>query len=63
MTYQREEAAVQKANANPYGLAAYAFTNSTEAAQRLANALDAGTVRINHVGGVPPDAPRRRCQR
>jgi succinate-semialdehyde dehydrogenase/glutarate-semialdehyde dehydrogenase len=56
MTYRREEDAVRKANANPYGLAAYAFTNSAEAAKRLVNALDAGAVRINHLGGVPPDA-------
>lgn len=40
--------AVAKANALPYGLAAYAFTRSASNAERLADEIEAGNLSINH---------------
>jgi succinate-semialdehyde dehydrogenase / glutarate-semialdehyde dehydrogenase len=40
--------AIEKANALPYGLAAYGFTHSASNAERLAEGLEAGNVSINH---------------
>ncbi|MBK9135172.1 MAG: NAD-dependent succinate-semialdehyde dehydrogenase [Betaproteobacteria bacterium] len=49
--------AIARANALPYGLAAYAFTNDLRAATKLADALDAGMVGINHFGVSQPETP------
>lgn len=49
--------AIARANALPYGLAAYAFTHDLRAATRLADALDAGMVGINHFGVSQPETP------
>jgi succinate-semialdehyde dehydrogenase / glutarate-semialdehyde dehydrogenase len=40
--------AIEKANALPYGLAAYAFTRSAKNADRLAECVEAGNLSINH---------------
>jgi succinate-semialdehyde dehydrogenase / glutarate-semialdehyde dehydrogenase len=40
--------AIERANALPYGLAAYAFTRSARNANRLADDLEAGNLSINH---------------
>jgi succinate-semialdehyde dehydrogenase/glutarate-semialdehyde dehydrogenase len=40
--------AIEKANALPYGLAAYAFTQSARNADRLAEGVEAGNLSINH---------------
>jgi succinate-semialdehyde dehydrogenase / glutarate-semialdehyde dehydrogenase len=40
--------AIEKANALPYGLAAYAFTRSARNANRLADDIEAGNLSINH---------------
>jgi succinate-semialdehyde dehydrogenase/glutarate-semialdehyde dehydrogenase len=40
--------AIEKANALPYGLAAYAFTRSARYADRLAEGVEAGNLSINH---------------
>jgi succinate-semialdehyde dehydrogenase/glutarate-semialdehyde dehydrogenase len=40
--------AIEKANALPYGLAAYAFTNSAHNAERLSADIEAGNLSINH---------------
>jgi delta 1-pyrroline-5-carboxylate dehydrogenase len=40
--------AIEKANALPYGLAAYAFTRSARNANRPADDLEAGNLSINH---------------
>jgi succinate-semialdehyde dehydrogenase/glutarate-semialdehyde dehydrogenase len=40
--------AIAKANALPYGLAAYAFTNSSRNAERLADEIEVGNLSINH---------------
>jgi succinate-semialdehyde dehydrogenase/glutarate-semialdehyde dehydrogenase len=39
---------MEKANGLPYGLAAYAFTNSTERANAVSDALESGLVGVNH---------------
>jgi succinate-semialdehyde dehydrogenase/glutarate-semialdehyde dehydrogenase len=49
--------AIAKANALPYGLAAYAFTRDLAAALRLGAELDAGMVGINHFGVSQPEVP------
>jgi succinate-semialdehyde dehydrogenase/glutarate-semialdehyde dehydrogenase len=49
--------AVARANALPYGLAAYAFTHDLGIAHRLAQELRAGMVGINHYGVSQPEAP------
>jgi succinate-semialdehyde dehydrogenase / glutarate-semialdehyde dehydrogenase len=47
--------AVLRANANPYGLAAYVFTQSPATADAATDALTVGSVGINSLSGVPPD--------
>jgi succinate-semialdehyde dehydrogenase / glutarate-semialdehyde dehydrogenase len=48
--------AVARANANPYGLASYVFTGSPDVADVVARRLDAGSIGVNQLKGVPPDA-------
>jgi succinate-semialdehyde dehydrogenase/glutarate-semialdehyde dehydrogenase len=40
--------AIEKANALPFGLAAYAFTRSAQNADRLADNIEVGSLSINH---------------
>jgi succinate-semialdehyde dehydrogenase/glutarate-semialdehyde dehydrogenase len=47
--------AIARANANPFGLASYVFTSAPALAARAADALDAGSIGINALQGVPPD--------
>lgn len=47
--------AIARANDNVYGLASYVFTQSRDLAARAARALDAGSVGVNALQGVPPD--------
>jgi succinate-semialdehyde dehydrogenase/glutarate-semialdehyde dehydrogenase len=49
--------ALAAANALPYGLAAYGFTESAATAARLTRELEAGILSINHCGGSVPEAP------
>lgn len=49
--------AIARANALPYGLAAYAFTRNLAAAHQLAQGLQAGMVGINHFGVSQPETP------
>jgi succinate-semialdehyde dehydrogenase/glutarate-semialdehyde dehydrogenase len=49
--------ALRKANALPFGLAAYVFTQSIPTSTRVANALEAGMVNINHSGMAHPELP------
>jgi len=51
------EEAIEQANALPYGLSSYVFTNSTRSALRLQNQLQAGNVNINHFGQALPEVP------
>jgi succinate-semialdehyde dehydrogenase/glutarate-semialdehyde dehydrogenase len=57
MPYSDLDEAIGRANALPYGLAAYAFTHRADVAARLAAAFEAGILSINHVGGSVPQAP------
>jgi succinate-semialdehyde dehydrogenase/glutarate-semialdehyde dehydrogenase len=49
--FDTEEEAIEKANATPYGLSAYAFTRDIGRTFRLMESLEAGTIGIND--GVP----------
>ena len=42
--------AIEEANRLPYGLAAYAFTQSAQSMSRLADEVEAGMITINHLG-------------
>jgi succinate-semialdehyde dehydrogenase/glutarate-semialdehyde dehydrogenase len=45
------------ANALPYGLSSYVFTESLQTATRASNALEAGMVNINHYGSGMAEMP------
>ncbi len=49
--------AIARANALPYGLAAYAFTRELKVAHELGERLRAGMVGINHYGVSQPETP------
>ncbi len=51
------EDAIARANALPYGLAAYGFTRDIAVSHRLAQGLHAGMVGINHFGISQPETP------
>jgi acyl-CoA reductase-like NAD-dependent aldehyde dehydrogenase len=49
--------ALNVANANPYGLAAYVFTDSRRVAQALTDGLQVGAIALNNVAVSTPEAP------
>ncbi|MFH8799196.1 NAD-dependent succinate-semialdehyde dehydrogenase [Streptomyces sp. NPDC017936] len=49
--------ALATANALPYGLAAYGFTDSAATVEKLSDELEAGILSINHCGGSVHEAP------
>ncbi|MCI5074195.1 NAD-dependent succinate-semialdehyde dehydrogenase [Oricola sp.] len=49
--------AIERANGTDYGLAAYAFTGSSEAAARITDGVETGILSINHFGGANPEIP------
>ncbi|MFE2427930.1 NAD-dependent succinate-semialdehyde dehydrogenase [Streptomyces sp. NPDC059373] len=49
--------ALRTANALPYGLAAYGFTQSAATAEHLVRELEAGILSVNHCGGSVHEAP------
>ena len=49
--------ALQIANSLPYGLAAYAYTDSAATAEKLIAGFEAGILSVNHCGGSVPQAP------
>jgi len=49
--------ALEIANSLPYGLAAYAYTDSAATAEKLIAGFEAGILSINHCGGSVPNAP------
>ena len=57
MPYDDLDDAIAQANATAFGLAAYVFTDSAALANRLGNALECGTVSINHFAGSGYDTP------
>ena len=48
---------VDRANALPFGLAAYAFTNSAKTAQAISDSLAAGMVGVNTLAVSTPETP------
>lgn len=51
------ESAIEKANALPYALAAFAFGTSQKTVDQLSQGLEAGMVSINHFGIASPETP------
>lgn len=49
--------AIAEASRLPYGLAAYAYTNSRDTARRICQEVEAGMVSINHFGLGLPELP------
>jgi len=49
--------ALEIANSLPYGLAAYAYTESGATAEKLIAGFEAGILSVNHCGGSVPQAP------
>jgi succinate-semialdehyde dehydrogenase/glutarate-semialdehyde dehydrogenase len=49
--------ALATANSLPFGLAAYAYTDSAATAEKLIAGYEAGILSINHCGGSLPQAP------
>jgi succinate-semialdehyde dehydrogenase/glutarate-semialdehyde dehydrogenase len=56
-SFATEDEALQEANRLPYGLAAYAYTGSTETANRVAKGIQSGMLSINHHGLGLPELP------
>ncbi|MEK4564259.1 NAD-dependent succinate-semialdehyde dehydrogenase [Alkalihalobacillus sp. FSL R5-0424] len=56
-TFKTEDEAVERANATPYGLAAYLFTQNLTRAIKLAEKLDYGIVGVNDGGPSAAQAP------
>jgi succinate-semialdehyde dehydrogenase/glutarate-semialdehyde dehydrogenase len=55
--FKTTDEAIARANALPYGLASYAFTNSLATATEVSNRLEAGMVSINHFGLALAETP------
>jgi len=55
--FSDEDEALGEANRLPFGLAAYAYTGSAARASRVAGAVEAGMVSINHHGLALPETP------
>jgi succinate-semialdehyde dehydrogenase/glutarate-semialdehyde dehydrogenase len=49
--------AIAKANAVPFGLAAYGFTDSARVTQRLIDGLECGSLSLNHFTSSFPEVP------
>jgi succinate-semialdehyde dehydrogenase / glutarate-semialdehyde dehydrogenase len=56
-TFEDLDDAIARANALPYGLAAYAFTRDLATSHKLSRRLRAGMVGINHFGVSQPETP------
>ena len=55
--FSDDEEAFEEANRLPYGLAAYAYTRSTDTAEKVASRVESGMVSINHHGLALPEVP------
>ena len=62
MPFDDEADAIRLANATPYGLAAYVWTNDIRRAHRVAHAIDTGMCWINSRERARPAHPVRRRQ-
>jgi succinate-semialdehyde dehydrogenase / glutarate-semialdehyde dehydrogenase len=57
MRFKDTDKMLGEANSLPFGLASYAFTKNGNTAAKVADALDAGMVSINHFGIALPETP------
>ena len=57
LRFKTVEEVLQRANSLPFGLAAYAFTQSTRRAHQISTGLEAGMVAINHLGMALAETP------
>lgn len=57
MPFHDLDEAIARANDSAYGLAAYAFTHSAAAADRLMREIDSGIVSVNHFMGAGDSTP------
>lgn len=55
--YSDLDDAIARANSLPFGLSAYAFTQSLQDAHQLGTELESGMVNINHFGSSLPETP------
>lgn len=55
--FETTDEVLARANALPYGLASYVFTNSIATATHVSNQLEAGMVTINHFGLALAETP------
>ncbi len=55
--FQDMDDLIAEANRLPYGLASYAYTRSTATAAKLAGAVEAGMMTVNHIGLALPEVP------
>ena len=56
-SFSSDDEAFAEANRLPYGLAAYAYTRSTDTAEKLATRVESGMISINHHGLALPEVP------
>jgi len=57
LPFDDEDEVIERANATEYGLAGAVFSKDIARANRVANALEAGTVWINDYGTLPASVP------
>src|SRR5262252_3311590 len=57
VTFKTFDEVVQRANALPFGLAAYAFTSSNATATAIGDAIESGMVGVNSVAVSTPETP------
>lgn len=55
-TFQSVDEVIERANANQFGLASYVFASDPKVAAKIADRLQAGSIGVNQMKGVPPDA-------
>jgi len=56
-TFEDEDEVIERANALPFGLASYVFSNDAERAERTAERLESGMVGINEMLLAAAEAP------
>jgi len=57
VSFKTFDEVVDRANSLPYGLAAYAFTGSTQTANAIGDALESGMVGVNSLAISTPETP------
>ena len=57
VSFKTFDEVVERANSLPFGLAAYAFTNSSAQAQAIGEAINSGMVGVNSVAVSTPETP------